>query len=146
MNHGVNFRGFDPQTDWEWFYSRAGGALSTATRGITAVDNAGTILAVAIFDHWSGNSVFMSYAVDDRRAFRRGFLEECRNYIFDTCDMGVALAKIAASNVMAFKCCKHLGFSVIHTVKDGCARGDDLHILELKREDSASSFKELKGR
>ncbi len=103
-------------------------------RAIKAVDAGGTIRGMVGYDLWTENAVTAHMAVDTPIAWR-SLIPACFEYPFIECDKGLILAVIPADNAKSWGLAGHLGFKLVHTVRDGWARGVDLLMLELRRTD-----------
>lgn len=121
---------------WEldFIVSRTSCALTSGARAIKAVDNHGHIRGMVAYDGWTEAAVFAHMAVDTPIAWR-ALLPACFEYPFIECGRRVLCGVIPAHNTASWGMAKHLGFRVAHAIKDGWAQGDDLLLLELRRED-----------
>lgn len=120
--------------DFAWLVSATSAAVTPGLRAIKAVDGTGKIRGMVGYDCWTPNSCTAHMAVDTPLAWR-SLLPACFEYPFVQCDRRVLLGVIPAHNTASWGLAKHLGFTVRHAVKDGWAMGDDLLLLELRRED-----------
>lgn len=120
--------------DFAWLVERTSCAVSSGMRAIKAVDDAGRIRGMVGYDLWTENAVTAHMAVDTPIAWR-SLIPACFEYPFVECDKGLILAVIPADNEKSWGMAGHLGFKLVHTVRDGWARGVDLLMLELRRTD-----------
>lgn len=127
------FKSLNLRPEWRWISDRAQCLASEDTKGIVAYKNRDIVAAIAL-DNWSFNSVTIHVAIDDPYVMRYGFLEECFEYIFSTCDKGVLIGITPADNARALKFNRHLGFEEIYRVQDGYKIGVDYVIQQLRRE------------
>ncbi len=138
----INYRNIQSEDDWNWISKRADPTLTENTKGIVAVDTkVDRIVAMAVFDNWTDNSVNVHLAIDKPLVLRHGFLEECFNYIFNTCNKGIIMATIPANNIKSLKINSHIGFNMIHIIEDGFSKGVDCVLTEIRKE----NCKWLKG-
>ena len=138
----INYRNIQSEDDWNWISKRADPTLTENTKGIVAVDTkVDRIVAMAVFDNWTDNSVNVHLAIDKPLVLRHGFLEECFNYIFNTCNKGIIMATIPGDNAKSLKLSSHIGLDVVHTIKDGFNKGVDYILMEMRKE----NCKWLKG-
>lgn len=117
-----------------WLCSRSGCALTPALRGIEAIDDKGIVRGAVGFDAWLGNAAQMHIALDSPIALR-ALLGPAFRYLFVDCGKDVALGFLPSHNVRALKFDQHIGFREVYRLKDGAAPGDDMVLLELRREE-----------
>jgi hypothetical protein len=117
-----------------WLLERIGLVPTPYFRAIEVVDAQGAIRAMAGFDGWSDGSVQMHVAVASPLALRT-LVPAAFDFVFVQCGRLVALATVAASNARALKLDAHLGFREVYRVRDGHAPGDDLVLLEMRRDE-----------
>lgn len=86
------------------------------------------------FDGWTENACQAHMAVDTPVAWR-SLLPAAFEYPFRECNRGLILAAIPSHNTKSWGLALHFGFRVAHVVRDGWAVGDDLVLLEMRRED-----------
>lgn len=118
----------------QWIIDATSCVLTPGARGIKAVDDSGAIRGMVAYDWWTPNSVCAHMAVDTPIAWR-SLIPACFEYPFLECGREVMLALIPASNTKSWGLAGRFGFRIVHSVRDGWAKGDDLHFLELRRED-----------
>ena len=120
--------------DVSWLVERTSCAVSSGFRTIKAIDAHGQIRGMVGYDLWTRNAVTAHMAVDTPIAWR-SLIPACFQYPFEECGREVMLAAIPADNEKSWGMAGHLGFRLVHTVRDGWARGVDLLMLELRRDD-----------
>lgn len=117
-----------------WLCARAGCAMSPHLRGIEAVDARGVTRGAMGFDGWLGNAAQMHIALDSPAALR-ALLRPCFQYIYGFAGKDIALGVIPAHNQRSLRLCTAVGFRVVHRIRDGQAPGDDVIVLELRKQD-----------
>lgn len=120
--------------DLDWLIRATSCAATPGMRAIKAVDATGAIRGMVGFDGWTENAAFAHMAVNTPMAWR-ALIPACFTYPFIECDREVLLGVIPANNTKSWGMASHLGFRIAHTVRDGWARGVDLLLLELRRDD-----------
>jgi hypothetical protein len=121
--------------DLKWIVDATSCVLTPAARAIKAVDAGGRIRGMVAFDWWTKNSVYAHMAVDTPIAWR-ALIPACFEYPFlEAKRRSDSRADSRAQFEKSWDFAGHLGFRIVHTVRDGWAKGDDLHLLELRRED-----------
>ena len=108
--------------------------ISASTRGLVAIDSDGKPQGIVLLDNWADNSVMGHVAIQHPMAMRH-IPHEIMNFVFNTCNLGMFLGVIPGDNPKSLRFHKHLGFKVIHTIKDGYAVGNDIILVQLLRED-----------
>lgn len=116
-----------------WLCSRAGCTLSASLRGIEAVTPEGEIKGAVGFDGWMGNAAQMHLALASPSALR-ALIRPAAKYFFEDCGKDVALGFLPEHNKRALKLDTHLGFVEVYRIKNGAAPGDDMVLLELRKE------------
>lgn len=94
-----------------------------------------SLLAVAGFDNWTDNSVFLHVWSVGPRAWSRLYLQEIFRYCFEICNKGLAIAITQGDNARTLEFCRRVGFVEAHRMKDGWKLGTDLVIQEMRREE-----------
>lgn len=118
----------------DFIVARTNCALTSGARAIKATDERGRIRGMVAYDVWSENAVYAHMAVDAPIVWR-SLIPAVFAYPFVECDRGVMLALIPNHNRKSWELAQRFGFTVKHVVRDGWAKGDDLLLLELRRED-----------
>lgn len=117
-----------------WLCERAGCQLSPGLRGIEAVDGKGAIRGAVGFDGWLGNAAQMHIALESPAALR-ALLRPAFSYLYGFAGKDIALGVVPSHNHRALRLDTHVGFRVAYRLKDGFAPGDDMILLELRKED-----------
>ena len=94
----------------------------------------GELIAVVGYNGFCGRICQMHVAGDGGHWVNRALLNAAFDYPFRQLDLVAVLSPIAASNERALRFDKHVGFTEVHRVPEGWAHGDDLIILEMRRE------------
>jgi hypothetical protein len=124
-----------PPVDFDWIASRTGCAVSQGFKAIEAVDvRAGRILGMVGYDMWTENSAQMHVAVE-KPSVIRALLVPAFSYLFDQCGKGVAVGVVPSHSTHALRFDLHVGFREVYRIRDGWAVGDDLVILEMRKEE-----------
>lgn len=117
-----------------WLLERAKFNASVEIKAIEAVDSAGRIHGMAGFDGWTPNSVVLTIALDNPACLRH-MIHAIFNFAFIQTGRGVALATIIGSNTRSIALCRHAGFREVYRVRDGVKPGEDLVLMEMRREE-----------
>lgn len=128
------YLGIPPPEGVAWIAERAGFSPTIEFRALTALDDRGRIHGMVGFDGWTPNSVVAYIALDNPAALRH-LVPAVFEVAFEKAERGVMLATCKGSNTRSLKLCKHLGMKEVYRVRDGVQVGDDLVILEMRRED-----------
>lgn len=123
-----------PPLHFAWIAERTGCALSPSFRAIEAIDEQHRIRGMVGFDHWLGNSAEIHIALDSPTALR-ALLRPAFDYLFNQAKKAVAIGIVPAHNEKALAFDKHIGFRELTRIRDGWAPGDDVVVLELRREE-----------
>lgn len=119
--------------DFAWLKERTGCALTDDFNAIKAIDARG-IRGMVGYCGWTKSAVTMHIAVDSPIVWRR-LVGPGLEYPFRQADRQVVLGIVAESNRRSWRFAQAVGFKTIARIQDGAAGGDDLLILELRRED-----------
>jgi hypothetical protein len=117
-----------------WLKKRAGCQLTQDARGLKAVDSYGATRGMVAFDSWTDNACQAHMATDTPIAWR-ALLPAALDYVFRQAGKGILLGAIPAKNVASIRFARAAGLFETHRVRDGWAVGEDLLLLELRRED-----------
>jgi hypothetical protein len=131
----ITFRRFSGQHDWGFIQSQAPILRVEDTTGIMAIDeDTNTTVGAAIMDNWTHNSVQMHFIVTDPMVLRHGFLEEVFDFIFNVKQLGYIYGMVRETNIKALKIDTHMGFTEKLRLPDAWAVGEDIIVVELKKE------------
>jgi hypothetical protein len=120
--------------NWEWLQKRSDIVPSPEFKAIEAVDSLGRIHGMVGFDGWTENSVVLTIALENPASLR-SLIHPASNYVFVQANRGIALAMIRGGNLRSQRLCKHAGLKEVYRVRDGIRVGEDIVIMELRRED-----------
>jgi hypothetical protein len=123
-----------PWMHFGWIVERAGLFPSVNFKAIEAVDRDGKIAGMIGYDAWTENSVVMSIALENPACFR-SLVKPAFEYPFVQAKRGVAMCTIRASNTRSLELTKHTGFIEAYRIRDGIKVGEDLIVMEMRRED-----------
>jgi len=112
-------------------------------KGVVIANEEGRLQAGFIFDSFTRSSCQAHLYVGNKMVFRHGFLEEVANYVFNTCNLLVVIAKVPEDNAAARKLNRHIGFEDIALIDDACDVGIGYAIMQLRREDCKYLDKEV---
>ena len=116
-----------------WLIEQVGCAPTPHFKAIEAVHEDGRIAGMIAFDTWWGNAAQMHFAIAEPMAFRR-LAPEAFGYIFGAAGRDVVIGWVPVSRADILSLALRLGFTELCRVRDGWARGDDVIMLELRRE------------
>ncbi len=122
------------QGDLFWLCERAKCWLTPTATGIKTVDAAGNVRGVVAYDDWAPNSVRAHMAVESPIAWR-SLVGPAFRYPFLQRGVGLIVATIPAYNETSERMTKHLGFKETYRIKDGWRVGEDMIVLEMRREE-----------
>ena len=117
-----------------WLTSRSGCAFTNTLRGIEAIDEHGRVHGAIGFDGWMGNAAQMHIALDNPASLR-SLLRPAFHYLFNQVGKDVAIGLIPAHNHRSIGLSTSAGFHETYRLKDGAAPGDDMVLLEMRKED-----------
>ena len=119
--------------EFVWLKDRTECALSPTFRAILAEDNTG-IRGMVGFDGWTANAAQMHVCLESPGALR-ALLRPAFSYLFHEAGRNIALGLVPSHNDAALRFDKHIGFRETYRVKDGWAPGDDMVLLEMRRDE-----------
>lgn len=91
------------------------------------------IVAVVGFNNFMGKTCMIHCAGEGKRWLNREFLWASMDYPFNQCELDVVMATVRESNNPSAKFLDSMGFNLIHTIKDGFAKGESLNLFEIRR-------------
>lgn len=119
--------------EFSYLTERSGYLPGSGFRGIVQ-EVGGRVVGLVGFDGWTPNAVWMHVAVDSAGACRE-LLRAAFLYAFVETGRGVALGSVRASNARSLRLASRLGFRECARIHGGWARGEDVVLLELRREE-----------
>lgn len=126
-----------PPEHYDWLARKANLVIGPSFGALEAVDG-DRILAMVGYDGWTPNSCSMHVAVDDPYAALR-LIRPAFGLVFDAppkgLGKGVALGSVLSTNEKALIFDRRLGFRQIARLSDAWAKGVDVILLEMRRED-----------
>lgn len=111
---------------------RTGYVPGSGFRGIVA-DAGGRVVGFVGFDGWTPGAVWMHVTVDAPGACR-GLLRAAFSYAFEETGRTVALGSVRAGNAASLRLAQRLGFRECGRLRDAWAPGEDVVLLEMRRE------------
>lgn len=102
---------------------------ATQSLGLMSRQN---IVAGVVYNGWTGGSCHMHIAVEGR--LTREFLHAMFRYPLVHCGLAAVLAAPSGANHKCIRFARHCGFEEFHRVKGGSDNGEDLVLMELRRE------------
>lgn len=117
-----------------WLSIKAGCSLTPDARGIEAVDEDGHVRGVVGFDQMTENAVQAHMAVTHSIVWRR-LLWPSLQYVFEQAGKGVLLGIIPSHRWRACRFVQRAGFHELTRIPDGWAKGDDMIVYRMRRED-----------
>lgn len=116
-----------------WLASRAPCVLSPSARGIK-VTRGPEIVAMVAYDDWTPNSCQAHMASTSAIAWRK-LLPHVFSYPFEELGRGLILGTVRGDNTRSLQMAFSLGFREQARVHDGWARGVDLVLIQMRREE-----------
>jgi L-amino acid N-acyltransferase YncA len=121
-------------TDFEWLQRRTDCAVTSDFSAIEALDAYGRTRGMVGYCGWTENSVQMHMAVTAPSVWR-ALLRPSLEYPFAQVGVGVCLGIIPSSNVKSLRFAGAVGFEEKYRIRDGWDVGEDLVLLEMRKED-----------
>ena len=118
---------------FKWMSSRLQLDWSSDLRLICQVSR-DRLVGVVAFNNFIGNTCMIQAAGDGKRWINKELLWAAADFPFNQCDKEVVLALVRKSHVKSIKLLRGLGFEESYTIKDGYMEGDDLMLLEIRRQ------------
>jgi hypothetical protein len=117
---------------YEWVAARAGLVRTTDTQAIGEI-RGDRIIAGVVYDGFLGGCCQMHQAIEGRMS--RDFVHAAFHYPFVQMGLNCVLGIVAESNTAALKMDRHLGFKTLCRIKHGGRGGEDVLLMEMRRED-----------
>lgn len=127
-----------------WIELRTGCVLTRNAKGIKAVDDRGNIRGMVAFDGWTHNSAQCHVASDSPLVWKR-LLQAGREYVFLQAGKGVLYAMIRSDNHRALRFAEHACMKLEHRFQDGIAKGVDMVVVRMLREEFMLQFEGLEA-
>ena len=131
----IYFKPMTEKHEWDWVWERAHPLACKDTQGIVAVNDKGSIQAVAVFDSWTPDACSVHYAIDNPIVIRRGFLNEIARHLFITCGRVRIFGLVPSNNEKALKLDLHIGFKEVARVPHGYSQGVDYIVVCMEKRD-----------
>lgn len=123
--------GAAPASALGYIEERVGVVLTRNARGVMAVKD-GRIVGMVAYDGWTDNAVQVHMAVEFTMVWR-ALLRPAFRYGFE--HRTLLLGGIRASNKKSLSTALNMGFREIARVRDGFSVGDDMVLIEMRREE-----------
>lgn len=120
--------------DFIWLQQRTSCGMTDGFRAIKCVDESGRIRGMVGYDGWTENACQCHMAVDSPTAWR-ALVRPAFEYPFQQAGRRVIIGLIPAGNARSVHLAKRLGLRETYRVRDGWALGEDLVVLEMRREE-----------
>lgn len=129
-----------PMAHWSYLVARVGCAPTSAFKALEAVyetEGAAVVVGMIGFDTWWGNAAQIHFAFDKPIAFRK-LAREALSFIFSHRDVLVGWVPSSKTEILGYA--RRLGFRELCRVADGWARGDDMVMLSLRKQDCPAKW------
>jgi hypothetical protein len=113
---------------------RTGAHLSPAARGIEAVDAAGRIHGMVVCDLWTASAAHMHVALDSAAA-TRSLVVPAFEWLFQQGGRSLAIGVVRGRNSRSLHFAQRLGFREAYRIRNGWAEGEDMVLLEMRKQD-----------
>jgi hypothetical protein len=130
------FTAMSKPEEWNWATERCFCMRMTDTQGVVVYDNNGHIKAAVIFDSFTVDACCFHMAIDNPLVIRDGFFGQIADHLFVTCNRDRIFCHISSTNKKALRLARKAGFSKEAVVSDGRAKGVDLVIFRMDRDNS----------
>ena len=139
---------FDKDKHFGWFCEKVPTVWSDSTGGYVIVDeDTDTPQAAILFHRWTNSTCTVAVVIDNPIALRHNLLETAFRLAFIEGARIKVIIEISSKNEKSLVCSKNVGFEEIFRIEDGYDVGDDLVILEMKKENcrfiNKEEFKEV---
>lgn len=122
-----------PRPAVKWLEERVGVELSSSARAIAAVNAAGQVRGMVAYDGWTDSSAQVHVAADAPAAWR-ALVRPMFQYPFLQGGRTVLIALVRASNKRSLRLAMGLGAEVVCRIRDAAAVGEDLVVVQMRRE------------
>lgn len=116
-----------------WLEEHSAAVLTRFATGVEVRDERGNIRGVVGFDDAAPSSIRAHMAVDTPMAWRT-LLAAALDYAFLQLNKSVLVGTIPAANRRSIRFAKHVGLRETYRIRDGWAPGEDLVVLEMRKE------------
>ncbi len=133
----IEFRKFNGPYDWGWVQSKVPMKRVEDTHGIMAIDSdKNKTVGAAIFDNVMANSAQLTLIMDTSLLIKHGFLDEIADYAFNNLQLEYLYAIVAENNERSLRICRRWGWVEQMTMPDAYAKGVDMIVFQLHRDDA----------
>lgn len=123
-----------PPAHFPWIVRRAGCSPTPEARAIEAVDAAGNVRGMVLYDAWTENAVQVHIAVETPMAWR-ALLPAGLEYPFLQAKRGIIIGIISGQNRASLAFARRIGFREVARIPDGYRVGEEMVVFQLRRED-----------
>jgi RimJ/RimL family protein N-acetyltransferase len=102
-------------------------------RGVTLLVDGEPVIVVG-YDGWTAGSAMMHLWIKHPQYVGRDIIREVFKFPFDQADLRVVMAQVESRNERSLSLCRRLGFTTAAVIRDGYGPGNDMHVLELHRD------------
>lgn len=131
----IAFKALTTQAEWDWIWSRAYPLACKDSQGLVAYNEAGDILAAAVFDSFTPDACQVHIAIDNPMVIRRGFLNEIARHLFVTCGRKRLFGLVPSDNEKAYRLDTHIGLTEVARIPNGYSEGVDYIVLCMEKAD-----------
>ena len=131
----IGFRAFEFAKDWGWCQAQVATVQCEDTNGIMAINvKTNEPVGACLMDNWTQNSVQCHFMIVSPMVLKHKFLDECFDYMFNTCGINRVYGLVPANNIKAVKINKNMGFTIKACLEEAYEVGVDYLLMEMKRE------------
>lgn len=117
----------------DWICQRTGCVFTPNAVAIKAMDRYGRTRGMVAYDGWTKSAVQAHMAVDTPIAWRH-LIRPAFAFPFEQHGRSIIYAVIQASNQRSLQLAVHFGFVELHHYRDAWAVGEDIVVLEMRKE------------
>lgn len=111
-----------------------GYSASNDARGVVYKTVSASIAAMALYDHWTPNSVNVHiYSQNPKYLFDKEFTHAIFHYPFEQCQKGLLIGMTPSSHEASLAVSRYLGFREVYRLKDAWEPGVDIIIKEMRK-------------